>query len=124
MNGDYYEYDDPYAPQIDHWKCPLCSAENTRGESTCRFCQLPYQNECTGCRRAVGKTDRFCKYCGSATVYFQTAVFDPQERSLAGKDCRKTFSYWRRQGVRYLNIEDEYYYVQQLRNLGEIVVDP
>lgn len=115
------EYDDLYGSQSRSWVCPLCSAENVKDEKTCRFCRLPSRNECKKSRHIVGKRDHFCKYCGSATVYFESAVFDPQERALARKACKATFSYWRKQGVRYLNIEDEYEYSQQLIRYGEII---
>ena len=115
------EYDDLDVPQKKSWTCPLCSAENTRGETTCRFCHLPSRNECSKCKRAVGKNDHFCKYCGSMTVYFETAVFDPQERAQARKKCRETFSYWRKRGIQYVNIDDEHDYAQQLTYYGEIL---
>ena len=114
-------YEEEPMPQPAPWKCPLCSAENRRGEECCRFCRLPAVNQCVRCKQRVGKTDHFCKYCGSATVYFQAAVFDPNERKLAAKECRRTFSYWRKKGVRYVDMEEEYDYSLQVQAFGEVV---
>lgn len=119
MNSSMNE--DEFSPKPAPWKCPLCSAENRKGEEICRFCRLPAVNQCVRCKRIVGKSDHFCKYCGSATVYFQASVFDPNERKLAAKECRQTFAYWREKGVQYMNMEEEYDYSLQVRAFGEVV---
>jgi len=55
------------------------------------------------------------------TLYFLLAVYDPGEWELARKSSSKAISYWKRRGVRYLNIVDEQDYNQQLKEYGEIV---
>ena len=103
------------------WECPLCSVANCKGEQKCRLCGLPAVNSCTGCKKELDRNARFCKHCGEMSVYFRYAVYDDQERALAKASSKKSISRWRRHGVRYLNIEDEYEYVQQLRHYGEII---
>ena len=115
------KYDDGYHAKAPvPWKCPLCSVKNSRGEQRCRLCQLPAVNTCTGCIKELGRNARFCKYCGEMSVYFRYAVFDPQECILAKKDSAKTVSYWRRRGVRYMNIVDEYDYIRQYEECGQV----
>ena len=87
----------------------------------CRICGLPRKNECSCCKKPLDQSARFCKYCGAMSIYFKLAVSDPKECELAKRFSKKTISEWKKHGVRYLNIEDEHDYVQQLDHYGEIV---
>lgn len=97
------------------WKCPLCAVKNTRGEKYCRICGLQKQNRCSSCRRNLDPDVRFCKYCGSPSVYFQAAVFDPRECELAREESRKLIARYRRHGITYVTEEAIYEYEQEQR---------
>ena len=119
-NYDPYEDDDLDKPSKS-WKCKLCSTENTKGEDVCRICSLPRFNKCSTCQKQLGANDQFCKYCGTASVFFQAAVFDAKEREYARKSSKHLISEWKKRGVSYLNTEDINEYNQQLQSYGEIL---
>lgn len=59
------------------FNCPTChNREINEEDDFCIICGTPASNECSQCGKYAESNARYCRYCGSSTVYYQMGLLE------------------------------------------------
>ncbi len=88
MRYDRWEDDPDEFPNKRPWKCAACGIDNRSDRTDCRICMCPRENSCPKCKKQNENNARFCRFCGSPTLFNLYKVFDPEAKKQAVRESR------------------------------------